>query len=243
MTRTHASGGRFRGYAAAVQIGVATRGTWLSAGVLAVAATAWVALLVRDSAMDDGMAMGAELERAGIWLLAWATMMAAMMLPSTTPLVALYGKRARRAAQTVLLVGGYLTVWTTVGAAAYGLDRIAPDPGSALVAAVLIIAGIYQFSPVKDACLQHCRSPVDFLLTHWHGGTFGALRIGVEHGAYCVGCCWALMAVLVVAGAMGLFWVVGIALAVAAEKLLPGGPALGRLGGIALVAAGVAVAV
>jgi predicted metal-binding membrane protein len=226
-----------------VQIGVAGRGSWLSAGVLAVAAAAWIVLLARDSAMDDDMVMGAELERAGIWLLAWATMMAAMMLPSTTPLVALYGQRSRRATETALLVAGYLAVWTTVGAAAYGLDRIAPDPGRLAVAAVLIVAGLYQFTPVKDACLRPCRSPVDFLVTHWHGGSIGALRIGVEHGAYCVGCCWALMAVLVVAGAMGLFWVVGIALAVAAEKLLPTGPALGRIGGIALVAAGVVVAV
>jgi predicted metal-binding membrane protein len=231
-------------YAATVQIGVASRGTWLSAGVLALAAAAWIALLTRDSAMEgESMAMGPELERAGIWLLAWATMMAAMMLPSTTPLVALYGKRSRRAAETALLVAGYLATWTAVGAAAYGLDRIAPDPGRLAVAAVLIIAGLYQFTPAKDACLRHCRSPVDFLVTHWHGGSTGALRIGVEHGAYCVGCCWALMAVLVVAGAMGLFWVVGIALAVAAEKLLPAGPALGRIGGIALVAAGVVVAV
>jgi predicted metal-binding membrane protein len=225
-----------------VQIGVATRGTWLSAGVLALAAAAWIALLTRDSAMGDEMAMGAGLEHAGIWLLAWATMMAAMMLPSTTPLVALYGKRSGHAADGALLVAGYLTVWTAVGAAAYALDRIVPDPGPGVTAAVLILAGLYQLTPVKDACLRHCRSPVDFLLTHWHGGKTGALRIGIEHGAYCVGCCWALMVVLVVVGSMGLVWVVAIALAVAAEKLLPWGAALGRLGGIGLLAAGVVVA-
>jgi len=226
-----------------VHVGVATRGAWLSAGVLAAAAAAWVVLLARESAMDDQMAMGAELERAGMWLLAWATMMAAMMLPSTTPLVALYGKRSGHAAEGTLLVAGYLTVWTVVGAAAYGLDRIVPDPGTGATAAVLIVAGLYQLTPVKDACLRHCRSPVDFLLTHWHGGKVGAFRIGAEHGAYCVGCCWALMAVLIIAGSMGLVWVVAIGLTVAAEKLLPTGAALGRLGGIGLLAAGVVVAV
>lgn len=207
------------------------------------AAAAWIVLLARDSGMDDeAMPMGVELEHAGIWLLAWATMMAAMMLPSTTPLVALYGKRSAHAVDGALLVAGYLTVWTAVGAAAYALDRVIPDPGQGVTAAVLIVAGLYQLTPVKDACLRHCRSPVDFLVTHWHGGRAGAFRIGVEHGAYCIGCCWALMVVLVVAGSMGLVWVVAIALAVAAEKLLPWGAALGRLGGIGLMAAGVIVA-
>jgi predicted metal-binding membrane protein len=139
-----------------VQTGVASRGAWLSAGVLAVAASAWVALLARDSAMDDeSMAMGVELEHAGVWLLAWATMMAAMMLPSTTPLVALYGKRSGHAVNGALLVAGYLTVWTAVGAAAYTLDRIVPDPGAGVTAAVLIVAGLYQLTPAKDACLHH----------------------------------------------------------------------------------------
>jgi len=106
-----------------VQIGVASRGAWLSAGVLAVAAAAWAILLARDSGMDDeSMAMGVELKHAGVWLLAWATMMAPMMLPSTPPLVALFGRRSGHAADGVLLAAGYLTVWTAVGAAAYTLE-------------------------------------------------------------------------------------------------------------------------
>ena len=197
-----------------------------------VAGASWVLLF----AMGDEMPMG-----AGLWLGAWTVMMAAMMLPSAAPLVLLYGRRSDTLAST-LLMAGYLLTWAFVGLAAYAVDMRVPDPGNGVVAAVLIVAGIYQFTPLKSACLRRCRSPVDFLVTHWQAGRLGALRIGLEHGAYCVGCCWALMAVLVVAGAMGLVWVVAIAAAVAAEKLLPGGPWLGRVGGIALLVAGIVVA-
>jgi predicted metal-binding membrane protein len=186
--------------------------------------------------MGDEMPMG-----AGLWLVAWTAMMAAMMLPSAAPLVLLYGRRST-AVNSGLLMAGYVLAWAAVGLAAYAIDMRLPDPGNAAVAAVLVAAGIYQLTPLKAACLTRCRSPLDFLVTHWRNGRTGAFRLGAEHGAYCVGCCWALMAVLVVAGAMGLVWVIAIALAVAAEKLLPAGQLLGRVGGIALVAAGIAVA-
>ena len=197
-----------------------------------VAGASWVLLF----AMGDEMPMG-----AGLWLGAWTVMMAAMMLPSAAPLVLLYSLRSDTLAST-LLMAGYLLTWAFVGLAAYSVDMRLPDPGDGAVAAVLIAAGVYQFTPLKSACLRRCRSPVDFLVTHWRAGRLGALRIGLEHGAYCVGCCWALMAVLVVAGAMGLVWVVAIAAAVAVEKLLPGGRWLGRVGGIALLVAGIVVA-
>jgi predicted metal-binding membrane protein len=186
--------------------------------------------------MGDEMPMG-----AGLWLGAWTTMMAAMMLPSAAPLVLLYAKRST-AVHSALLTAGYLAAWAAVGLAAYALDMRLPDPGNAAVAAVLVAAGLYQLTPLKTGCLRRCRSPLSFLVTRWRPGSLGAFRLGVEHGAYCVGCCWALMAVLVVAGAMGLVWVIAIALAVAAEKLLPAGPLLGQAGGIALVAVGIAVA-
>jgi predicted metal-binding membrane protein len=198
----------------------------------AVAAGCW-ALLLR---MGDEMPMG-----AGLWLGAWTVMMAAMMLPSTAPLVLLYGRRANTTDST-LLMAGYLLVWAAVGLAAYAIDVRIMDPPDGVIAGVLIGAGVYQLTPLKSACLKRCRNPLDFLVTHWHGGRTGALRLGAEHGAYCVGCCWALMVVLVVAGAMGLAWVIAIAAAIAAEKLLPGGKWLGQLGGIALVAAGIVVA-
>jgi predicted metal-binding membrane protein len=207
----------------------------LQSGVLlaVVAAGCW-ALLV---AMGDAMPMG-----VGLWLGAWTAMMAAMMLPSAAPIVLLYGRRSN-ALNSTLLMAGYVLVWAAVGLVAYELSMRIMDPADGAVAAVLIAAGLYQLTPLKSACLKRCRSPLDFLVTHWRGGRTGALRLGAEHGAYCVGCCWALMLVLVVAGAMGLVWVIAIALAVAAEKLLPAGQWLGRAGGIALVAAGIAVAI
>jgi predicted metal-binding membrane protein len=198
----------------------------------AIAAGCWALLL----SMGDEMPMG-----VGLWLGAWTAMMAAMMLPSAAPLVLLYGRRSGTADST-LLMAGYLLVWAAVGLAAYAVDMRVMAARDGVVAGVLIAAGIYQLTPLKSACLRRCRSPVDFFVTHWHSGRTGALRIGAEHGAYCVGCCWTLMAVLVVAGAMGLVWVIAIAAAVAAERLLPAGERLGRAGGIALLVAGIVVA-
>jgi predicted metal-binding membrane protein len=205
----------------------------VGAGLLLAAAAAWAALL----AMGDEMPMG-----FGLWIGAWTVMMAAMMLPSTSPLVLLYSRQST-AMSSALLTTGYVAVWAGVGLAAYAVDMRLPDPDNGVVGAVLIAAGLYQLTPLKSACLRRCRNPVDFLVTHWRNGKGGALRLGVEHGAYCVGCCWALMLVLVVAGAMGLVWVIAIAAAVAVEKLLPAGQWLGRAGGIALMAAGIVVAV
>jgi len=196
-----------------------------------VSVAAYAALL----AMGDAMPMGASL-----WIGAWTVMMAAMMIPSTSPLVLLYARQST-AASSALLTTGYIAVWAAVGLAAYTIDMRLPDPSHRVVGAVLIGAGLYQLTPLKTACLTRCRNPADFLVTHWRRGRVGALRLGVEHGAYCVGCCWALMGVLIVAGSMGLAWVVAIALVVAAEKLLPAGQLLGRLGGVGLLIAGIVV--
>ena len=206
----------------------------LQSGIVlaAVAGGCWALLL----AMGADMPMG-----AGLWIGAWTVMMAAMMLPSAAPLVLLYGGRTKTLDST-LLMAGYLLVWAAVGLAAYAVDSRVMDPPDGVRAGVLIGAGIYQFTPLKDACLRRCRQPADFLVTHWHPGATGAVRIGVEHGAYCVGCCWTLMAVLVLVGAMALEWVAIIALAVAAEKLLPQGEALARVVGVALVTGGILVA-
>jgi predicted metal-binding membrane protein len=212
-------------------LGVSVRESSLvvGAGLLLVSVAAWAALL----AMGDEMPMG-----AGLWIGAWTVMMAAMMLPSTSPLVLLYARQSTAASST-LLTAGYVAVWAGVGLAAYGIDMRLPDPSNRVVGAVLIGAGLYQLTPLKTACLRRCRNPADFLVTHWRRGRVGALRLGVEHGAYCVGCCWALMGVLVVAGSMSLAWVVAIALVVAGEKLLPAGQLLGRLGGVGLLVAGI----
>jgi len=109
------------------------------------------------------------------------------------------------------------------------------------VAAILLLAGVYQFTPLKSTCLRACRTPADFLMTHWHRGLSGQLRLGIEHGLYCLGCCWALMALFVGVGAMSLVWAAGIALVVLVEKVRPEGVAFGRIAGALLIAAGVIV--
>ena len=192
-----------------------------AAAVALVATASWVALVVSGGSFGMG---------APAFVAAWTLMMVAMMLPSAAPLVLLYARRGR----AELLAAGYLSTWAALGIPIYALTEafdlmMAP---SGVAAAVLVAAGVYQLTPLKDACLRQCRGPVDFLVARWGRSAF---RIGVEHGAYCVGCCWALMAVLVVAAAMDLRWAAAIAAVVAAEKLLPRGRLLARLGGVALV--------
>ncbi len=174
-------------------------------------------------------------------------MMAAMMLPSAAPMILLHRRgvsapgRIQSELRTALFIGVYLLVWAAAGVGVWIgariTDALLPMGARALaVAAILLLAGVYQFTPLKTACLRVCRSPMDFLLTHWYPGLRGELRLGLEHGIYCLGCCWALMVVFVGAGAMGLLWAAVIALAVFIEKVLPRGVAFGRGMGIALIA-------
>jgi predicted metal-binding membrane protein len=125
--------------------------------------------------------------------------------------------------------------------ASVGLSAIANDTRAYGVAAVLVVAGVFQLSPLKQVCLRRCRSPLGFLLGHWRAGWRGSLALGWSHATYCLGCCWALMVVLVAAGAMGLLWVLLVAAVVAAEKVLPGGEWIARATGIALLVLGVAI--
>jgi predicted metal-binding membrane protein len=150
------------------------------------------------------------------YLAMWTLMMTAMMLPSVAPLVALYAGSARPQEQA-LLVLAYLGVWSATGLVAYTVD-MRVDVSAAIV---LLAAAAYELTPLKAACLQRCRAPVDFLVVHWHRGRLGALRLGIEHAAYCVGCCWALMAVLVLAASMSLVWAAAIAVVVLVQKALP----------------------
>jgi predicted metal-binding membrane protein len=210
---------------------------WIAgAGLVLVTAAAWIFVIATSG---DDMDM---MPSAGAYIGSWTLMMAAMMLPSVAPFALLYARGASNAAAPGLLALGYLGVWALVGIPAYALDRALGMDHPTATAAVLIAAGLYQLSPLKQACLSKCRSPVDFLVQHWRPGLGGAFRLGVNHGAYCLGCCIALMAVLVVAGGMGLAWVAAIALVVAAEKLLPHGPLLGKIGGVGLIVAGIVVA-
>jgi predicted metal-binding membrane protein len=198
------------------------------------------------------------LSYAGLVLVMWATMMAAMMLPSAAPMILLYGTVARRQQSpnsssfaTSVFALGYLLVWAgfsvVVVAVQNGLEQAAmlspmiKTTNAVLAGSVLIAAGLYQWSPLKQACLRRCRSPLEFLATEWRQGLSGAFTMGLRHGAYCVGCCWALMLLLFVGGVMNLAWIGGLALFVLVEKLAPAGHWVGRLAGAGLMVWGTAV--
>jgi predicted metal-binding membrane protein len=184
----------------------------------------------------------------------WAVMMVAMMLPSAAPVTLLVANIVRKRAAaggtfgtgTALFVLGYLAVWTGFAALAtllqWGLDEAGLLSDTMALAdhvaagIVLILAGVYQWTPLKDACLRHCRSPLDFLLFQWREGRLGALTSGIGHGAYCLGCCWMLMALLFVGGIMNLLWIAAVALLVLIEKTLPRGAWMGRaIGGLLVI--------
>jgi predicted metal-binding membrane protein len=233
----------------------------LGAGLLVIAGLAWIYLAQTASAMRMsaeevamhaamGMHMpGMEMSFADLWLM-WAVMMVAMMLPSAAPVALLVlGTYRRRGAASAhiasyVFVLGYLIVWAAFSAAAAGVQAwmqqralISADmASSSRVAAgvVLIGAGLYQWLALKDACLSQCRSPLDFLTRHWREGPGGALSMGARHGAWCVGCCWALMALLFVVGVMNLLWVAVIAAYVLVEKRFSAGPWLSRSAGMVL---------
>jgi predicted metal-binding membrane protein len=237
--------------------GIRDRATLVTYGVLLlITAAAWVHVV---TAMPGGdmagmdMVMTPTLVDGAAYVVAWAVMMAAMMLPSALPMIGLYAATQKaasvtaRAGAVALFALTYLALWALTGVpvylASHALMAITGTTLAYVVAGVLVIAGLFQLTPLKQVCLRHCRSPIGFLLGHWRAGRRGTLALGWAHAVYCLGCCWALMAVLVVAGAMGLPWVLLIACAVAAEKLLPRGEWIARLTGVALMLLGAAVAV
>ena len=181
----------------------------------------------------------------------WATMMVAMMLPSAAPAILLYARVHRHSTEapppTAAFLAGYLACWLGFALLAASLQLAIASPVTMAVesrvgaAALLVVAGLYQLSPLKDACLNRCRSPAEFITRHYRPGSLGAARLGLLHGAYCVGCCWLLMALLFVGGVMNLVWVAALTLLVAAEKLLPGGTWIARIAGIAFIGWGAAL--
>ena len=190
--------------------------------------------------------------------LMWAVMMVAMMVPSAVPMIQGFvavNERRRNASRPVIPVGvfvlGYIVAWTSFSAAAalaqWGLHRAAllspmmVSTSPILSGGLLLAAGIFQWTPLKRACLRNCRSPLTFLMSGWRDGTAGAFFMGLHHGAYCVGCCWALMVLLFVVGVMNLLWVAVIALFVIAEKVLPRGELIAHIAGVALVVVGIGV--
>ncbi|OGL01702.1 MAG: hypothetical protein A3J45_11810, partial [Candidatus Rokubacteria bacterium RIFCSPHIGHO2_02_FULL_69_13] len=231
----------------------------VAAGLLGVAGLGWLYIvrLGREMAVMADMAMAMpqmtpwDLADFVLTFLMWAVMMVAMMIPSASPMILTFAtiNRKRLADETPLIrtglfLVGYLLVWAGYSLLAalgqWGLHAAALITPAMAVAPwlggiLLVAAGVYQFTPLKDVCLSRCQSPFGFILTQWREGAAGALVMGLRHGAFCVGCCWVLMALLFVAGVMNLLWVAAIAAFVLLEKVAPLGRVVSRLAGAILI--------
>jgi len=206
--------------------------------------------------MDVGMAMSQVRPWTGVdfglMFLMWAVMMMAMMVPTAAPMILTFATINRKRLEqqqpfvpTSVFLLGYVLVWSGFSATATGaqwglytaalLSPMMASTSPFLGAALLLAAGIFQWSPIKYACLSHCRSPLGFIMTEWREGTKGALTMGLRHGAFCLGCCWVLMALLFVLGVMNLLWIAALAGFVLLEKVVPAGIWLGRLTGLLLM--------
>jgi len=196
--------------------------------LFALAALGWWWTSTRMQDMDNGPWTG--LGTFGWFLGLWVVMMAAMMFPSVAPTVALDAQMSGRMLAPFLFASGYLLSWAAAGVIAFCVGMVGSyavpdfeweDAGRLLTGATLITAAAYELSPLKNVCLGKCRSPLGVLLGSWRGGRFGALRMGTRNGAWCVGCCWALMAALFALGVMSSLWMAVVASLIAAEKILP----------------------
>ncbi len=212
-------------------------------------------------ASPGGIAMGLQAWTATTFVLMlamWWIMMVGMMIPSAAPTIVIFARAQRQqladenpVGRTLLFTSGYLLTWLAFSALAttlqWGLGEAAllspmmVSTTPVLGAAVFATAGLYQLTPLKHACLAHCRSPLHFLAEHWRNGDLGAVRMGVSHGAYCVGCCWFLMALLFAGGVMNLLWVAAIAVFVLLEKVLPHGQRVSRAAGAVMIAVAVSM--
>jgi predicted metal-binding membrane protein len=243
-----------------VELGGATRARPLGilpvAGVLVgLALVAWVVTIERMDGMDAGP--GTDLGTFGWFLGLWVTMMAAMMFPAAAPMAAVVARvsaspapgTSRAIGSTATFIAGYLVVWTAFGVVAYAAYRAidAAGPGALawdaqgplIAGGAIVAAGAYQLTPLKRACLRHCRSPVAFVMHRWRSGALGAFVMGIEHGAWCLGCCAGLMLVLLVLGVMSLVWMALIAAAIFIEKVLPIGERASRAFAVALIGLGI----
>jgi predicted metal-binding membrane protein len=233
------------------------------AGLVGLTALAWLHLAHMALGMGAGAMAEAAMTAAAPWDAArfalafamWAIMMVAMMLPGAAPMVLLFAALERKRGagrdlppRTAAFVLGYLLVWTGFSLAAVAAQwalgeaaLLSPTLASmspALGGALFVAAGLYQLTPLKHACLRRCRSPIQFLAAVWRPGSRGALRMGVAHGAYCVGCCWPLMGLLFAGGVMNLLWVAAIAMFVLVEKVAPRGELAARASGALMLAFG-----
>jgi predicted metal-binding membrane protein len=234
--------------------------------LLGLSVLAWlVSSQVAGREMRIGLVTGTERSMDGmdptrmamsfpLFMASWVVPMVAVMFPGVTPVVLTFRRwlssREDVGRRTVSLVAGYLIVWSTIGVAAYALLQVlqnqlpAGSSGAVRIAAILlVVAGGYQLTPLKNACLRHCRSPLSILVEHatlLSHGSVGAFRVGLKHGRYCIGCCWSLMLVLLLLGMMNLVWMGMVAAIIFSEKALPHGALLSRVVGVSLVAIGIA---
>ena len=246
---------------------VALAAAWVVSGVgmgmSALDMTTTPALSSTAGSQAGGMMMAHAVWTPGYALLMaamWAVMMTAMMLPSAAPLLLIYLRMARNAdargvplAPTGILALGYILAWCGFSVVAavmqWALEEarlLSPMLQAANVwlgAGILIAAGAWQLTPIKAVCLRHCRSPIGFLTSHWRAGHWGAFRMGLSHGAYCLGCCWFLMALLFFGGVMNLYWIAGLAIYVLVEKTMPFGHWIGWVAGTGLIVWGLALLV
>jgi predicted metal-binding membrane protein len=244
---------------AAVPPPVARQRNIILAVLVGLAVVGWVVFLDQARRPDDmGMdAMGPDLTMGGSWPLflgMWVAMMMAMMFPAAAPMVLMYGRMRRSDPTSVsLFTGSYIVLWFAFGAAAYllsaavetGAERsewVASNWGRA-GGALLVLAGLYQLSPLKEICLRQCRTPMSFVMTRWRDGRGGAVRMGLTHGLYCMGCCWMLFVVLIPLGLMNIAAMVAVAALVFAEKVLPRPRVVGGAAAAAMIAIGLAVMV
>ena len=206
--------------------------------LIALAALAWAISNDQMAGMDAGP--GTDPGTLGFFLGVWLVMMAAMMFPSIAPMVVMHvriqeGRRQQGKSvlvgTTTLFVAGYLVTWAAAGLLGYGIFELGKaatgnafswdNAGPYLAGGIIVGAAVYQLTPLKDVCLRHCRNPFMFVMKHWRPGRLGGMRMGVIHGGWCVGCCWALMAALFALGVMSLGWMAFVAALIALEKLLP----------------------
>lgn len=234
----------------------------LIAGLLLFAVGSWVYLALVASRMDDVSSMLAmpmtsawSPTQGALMALMWGVMMAAMMLPSAIPMVIMYDRMDRaaeiRSGSTGMFVAGYIAIWLVFAIAATGLQwmlhSISLVNGMGVVTQVwfagslLVVTGIYQFTPLKRRSLGACRTPMGFLMTSWREGKVGALAMGIDHGRHCIGCCWSLMVLLFVLGVMNLAWVAVLSAFVLIEKLAPNSEVIASVGGVLMLAWGVAM--
>ena len=241
----------------------------VAAGLAAVAVVAWVYMVHEARAMANtgvcqcaGIKMSGPdmqswggMELSGLFLM-WAEMMVAMMVPSAAPMILMFAavNRKRREQErpfvpTGVFLLGYLVVWIVFSAVAavaqwslHATALLSPmmvSTSPLLGGALLVAAGVFQWTPLKNVCLTHCRSPLSFLMTDWRDGKLGAFAMGIKHGAFCAGCCWVLMLLLFVAGVMNVLWIAALTALVLLEKIVPKGLWVGRVAGLLLIGWGV----